>query len=84
MAQGRLALRNTLNQSLYAMEEDTGILSFSPFISQMEELRSWEKKGLIQGHSACLGASKIQLHTSICNFWILNNSWIYKHFVFFY
>lgn len=48
MAQGRLALRNTLNQSLYLMEEDTGILSFQSFYFTDGGTEVLEEKGLIQ------------------------------------
>lgn len=49
----------------------------------MEELRLRGDETCSSSHRL-LGANKIQLHMSICNFWVLNNSWFYKHFVLFY
>lgn len=46
---------------------------------QVEERGPWKEMARHSRPLGLLGANETQFHMSICNFWVLNSSRIYKH-----
>lgn len=78
--------KRSLDQSLSGMgqrRENEIALKFSSVTGRETETLEGPQAGQLNKIGICLRLTR-QPHMSTCTFWVLNNSWIFKHFVVFY